>query len=517
MSVIAPTALGFGGYPLLGEQTFPQMQVCAKVQKIFLSIFFSALTAISIAIIPASLPIGVAALVGFSYLAVRSILAAVGAFYRAKPMQNFFPNEVEASLPPLNTVSERPCSGFATRDSVESHEWKLNLIRAAKHTIFLSGCYCGGIAFDEALDLIRDQMRTHPNLKTSILSSNMFITSENEQRMREMEAEFGSRFKCIVTLEVFPYLSPATGSEQLCTQHTKALVIDYGAAFLLGGSGMITPWSKQRGEEVPTQIEKHGIFYDHILTLKAYRDMDFVFQSPELNGIGTRIHVEMTKLFERFRFTDPEPPFTGWPERVDPIAFPRQIDNLKLACYTSGPEQGDTAFLDELIRQVENAESSIWIGHMYFHPPARLLKALIDASNRGVHITLVTNKLEHQSPGCHWTHAELTRYYAKALFEGRRKPNIEHYEFNIPYTSYHKKVVVIDEKTTLLGSTNIGKKSLEACDYEINVKVNSPAFAAASIQSLEQDKEYCMQNVSRSISLETRVLSTIQSLFVPFL
>ena len=399
---------------------------------------------------------------------------------------------------------------------MESHEWKLNLIRAAKHTIFLSGCYCGGKAFDEALDLIRERMRTHPNLKTSILSSNMFITDANSERIKEMEREFGTRFSCLVTLEVFPYLSPATDSEMLCTQHTKALVIDYGAAFMVGGSGLLTPWSEQKGEIAPTQIESHGIFYDHLLTMKAYRDMDFVFQAPELNGIGTRLHVEMTKLFERFRFQEQEVLFTAWPARVEPIEMPHQIGNLHLACYTSGPEQGDTPFLDELIERVEKAEQTIKICHMYFHPPKRLLDALITASNRGVQITLLTNKLWEESPGCHATYAELSRYNAKSLFEGREKPNIGYYEYSVPYTTFHKKVIVIDGKTTLLGSSNIGKKSLES-DYEINFKVESEEFAAALNESIELDKQYCEKDTSPHISLKTRIFSSIQTLFVPFL
>lgn len=516
MSAITTTSpLGFGSYTLQEGETFPGIQVSAKVHKIFFTLFYSSLSALSLAIIPVSWPIGLTALAGFSYMAIRSLVGAIGAFYRSAPLQTLFPHAIESSLPALGAVSNSPCSGFATRDGVESHEWKLNLIRAAKHSIFLSGCYCGGKAFDEALDLIRERMRFHPNLKTSILSSNMFITDANSERIKEMEREFGARFSCLITLEVFPYLSPAD-TEMLSTQHTKALVIDYGAAFMVGGSGLLTPWSEQKGETAPTQIEPHGIFYDHLLTMKAFRDMDFVFQAPELNGIGTRLYVEMTKLFERFRFRDSEDPFTDWPARIEPIEMPRQIANLHLACYASGPEQTGTPFLDEMVEQVEKAEQSIKICHMYFHPPKRLLDALINASNRGVQITLLTNKLWEESPGCHATHAELTRYNAKSLFEGREKPNIGYYEYAVPYTTYHKKLIVIDGKTTLLGSANIGKKSLES-DYEINFKVESEEFAAALTQSIELDKQYCEKDTSPHISLKTRIFSSLQTLFVPFL
>lgn len=517
MSAIASSPpLGFGGYLLPEGQSFSQMQTSVKVQKIFFAIFFSALVAISVLIIPVSFPIGLIATALSSYLAIRSILAAVGAFYRGRPTQNLFPNEVEAVLPPLGTLSDKLCSGFATRDGIESHEWKLNLIRAAKHTIFLSGCYCGGKAFDQALDLIQERMRLLPALKASILCSDIYITSENRKRIKELEREFIDRFSAVITPEVFPYLSPVTDTVSLSTQHTKALVIDHGAVFMVGGSGMVSSWSEQRGEAEPIQVENHGILVDHILSMKAYRDMDFVFQSPELNGPGTRLYVEMTKLFERFRYDEPKPPFTGWPARVEPIEIPRPFNNLKLACYTSGPEQTDTMFLDEVIEQVNKAERRILIGHMYFHPSEKFLQALINASNRGVQITLLTNQLGSRSPGSHACYAELSRYNAKLLFEGIEKPNIEYYEYSIPYTTYHKKVIVIDD-TTLLGSSNIGQKSLESRDYEINFKVESADFANSIGELLEADKQYCVKDSTPHISLKTRIYSTIQSFFVPFL
>jgi len=514
---IATNYLGFGSYSIPEGQSFSQIQMSAKVHKIFFTIFFATLTVLSIAIIPISIVFGGVAFIGFSALAIRSVLGAVAAFYRGQPMQNLFPNEIEAALPSLGVLSDKLCSGFPTRDGPESHEWKLNLIRAARHTLFLSGCYCGGKAFDEALVLIKERMRLLPELKTSILCSETFLNDENRQQMKAMQNEFGERFASITTQEVFPALSNATDTTTLTTQHTKALVIDYGAAFLVGGSGIVSSWSEQKGEMPPVQKENHGIFLDYFLSIKAYRDMDFVFQSPELNGTGTRLYVEMAKLFERFRPGEPQKPFSGWPVRLEPVAWPPQIQNLKLACYTSGPEQISTQFLDEIVEQVNKAKMSITIGHMYFHPPKRLLEALINASNRGVKITLLTNRLDDQSPGCHFTHAELTRYNAKSLFEGRDKPNVEVYEFRVPSTTYHKKVIVFDGKTTLLGSTNLGEKSLGSIDYEINFKVESEEFAAATAQSLEIDKTFCEKDSSPHISLKTRIFSSIQTLFVPFL
>lgn len=509
--------LGFASYPLPNGQSFDAMQLSVKVQKIVFAIFYAASALFATAIIPSSLPIGLGATVLFCALAARSVLAIVGAFYRAPPMQDLIPKELEAALSPLAALSDKPCKGFATRDGIESHEWKLKLIQAAKQTIFLSGCYCGGRAFDEALDLMMERMRLLPLLRISILCSDVFPTEENKSRLKAMENEFGDRLLCVMTPEIHPYLSPTTDEVFLTTHHTKALVIDYGAAFVVGGSGMVSPWTEQQGKETPTQVESHGIFYDYLLKIKAFKDMDFVFQSPEKNGLGARLYAEMIKLFERFRNRGSSQPLQLLYAPLEPIEMPRQIVDLKLACYTAGPEQPCPQFLTEIIHQVQNAEESIWIGHMYFHPPPKLLQALIDAANRGVKITLLTVQESDQSPGTHSAYAELSRYYAQSLFEGREKPNVEIYEYSVPFTTYHKKAMVFDRNTTLLGSSNIGDKSLGGCDYEIDFKVESAEFAESVIQIIESDKQFSVRNISPHISIRTKIYSTVQSLFTQFL
>jgi len=517
---IEPISSGFGDYDLPKHQDFLQMQRAAKVQAIAFAVLFGLLTVTSLALIPLSTPLAVTGALLFSGLCIKSILTAVGVANQAPPTQNLFTREVRAAIPALGEVSPKPCSGFATRDGIESHQEKLKLIRLARESIVLSGCYCGARAFDETLDLIRDQMRLKDHLTTSILASDWFITEENKKRIESLENEFGERFCCLVTPEPYSYVSPTDGQFSTSINHTKALVIDYGAAFLIGGSGIVSPWSEQTGEKEPNQVESHGLIYD-ALAMKAYRDMDFVFYSSTKDGPGARLYVEMAKLVERFRYAKegiqkaPAPP--QWIELLPLEPMPGKIDDLKVACYAAGPETADTSFLNEIIAQVNKAQTSLIINHMYFHPTEKLLRALIDASNRGVKITLMTNKWGSQSPGSHMSYAELSRYYAKALFEGKEKPNIELYEYDVPFTTLHKKVILIDGKTTLTGSSNIGEKSLEARDYEINLKIESEDYAERVTQLLEEDKRFCQKDQTADIPLKTRLYSSLQSLCTSFL
>lgn len=515
---------GFGEYTLPQGKTFPQMQCAQKAQKIAIALLFGVLTFASVLIIPISIPIAIIGIAAFSYLTIKSILAAIGLYYRTPPLNHLYPPGALQQISPLNEISNIPCTGFPTEDSKDSQKWKLELIRSAQHDIVLSGCYCGGEHFDETLDLINERMRALPNLCTSIIASQLFITKENQKRIQSLTQEFGPRFSCIATPEVFPYTSPVTGRFATTTNHTKALIIDYGAYFMTGGTGIHDSWTKHTGAYNPGGRCFNQNLYDNLLGARSYRDMDFVLHS-ELNGVGTRLYVEFIKLIEQFRyrktgqFHSPPP----LPETVDTLcplfeANPQKIENLKIACYVSGPEQQDNAFLKELIFQTDQAQESIVFDHMYFHPMPEFLDALIRASNRGVHITIVTNKLFASSPGSHMFFAELSRHRVRALFQGRPNPNIEFFEYSIPYSTLHKKNIIFDRKISFGGSTNIGQKSLGGTDYEDNFKIESEAFAAALLQSIELDKALCQKVVHpERLPVQTCLCLPIQLLATPYL
>ncbi len=487
---------------------------------------FGILAAASLLLIPVSIPLAIAGAACFSALCARAILSAVANRYQAPSTTALFPEKAIACLPRLGQLSEKPVSGFPTRHGVESHFWKLELIRAARHSIVLSGCYCGGESFDETLDLIQERLRLHPKLTASILSSEIFLSKENEKRIQNMEKEFGSRFLCTVVPEVFPYESSSTNRFSFSSNHTKAIVIDYGAYFMVGGSGIVQPWSRRIGEKDPEGKCENRL--QAAMGVKAFRDMDFVFHSSSLKGAGTRLHVEMTKLIERFRslnHSQTTTPFSDWPDQIEnkSLAFEEvcgENNPLRIACYASGPEHEKVPFLQEMIQQVRLAKTSIEIDHLYFHPPQPLLDALIGAANRGVKITLIINRFGSLNPASHALFAELSRFCAKQLFEGSPKPNVEVYEFATPKTTLHKKVMVFDGKITLTGSANIGKKSLEGLDYEINLKVDSVDFASQVSQSIEEDKRLSQKmapDEAPNISFKTELLASLQNLWSAYL
>ena len=145
-------------------------------------------------------------------------------------------------------------------------------------------------------------------------------------------------------------------------------------------------------------------------------------------------------------------------------------------------------FHEDLVRDVKEAKKQIDIQHMYFHPSPKLLSALIDASNRGVVVNLFTNRDGGDMPFTHKLFAEISRSNWKALFEGKEKRNVNIHEFNVAHTTYHKKVICVDGQSTYIGSSNIGKKSLEMSDQEMNVRLDSSQFGAQIQQIVTEDR-----------------------------
>jgi hypothetical protein len=522
-------AAGFGDYPLPEGRSFEQMQSAAKTQRIFFAIMMGIFAVMSVAINPISLPFSLCSSAGFTYVMIKMIIETFGVANQAPPMNALFSQETLALIPGLTELSEVPCSGFPTMNGPDSQSWKEELIRSARKSIVLSGCYCGGRTFDRTLEIIREQMFLYPELKVHLISSDQMLTDDNKTHLAALGVDFEGRFDCLITSEVFPYVSPTTNSLTFSTNHTKAMVIDYGAYFMLGGSGIVSSWAEQEGLHTPENVEiKPGCMnklFDSIFKMRAYRDMDFVFRS-EINGAGTRLHVEMTKLMERLRYSLSSKiaaPETDWALESPPTSarfddMLTKVDGMKVACYATGPEQMDNSFLDEMITQVDAAEESILVNNLYFHPPEKLLNAFIRASNRGVHITILTNTNGAASPGLHALYTSRSRKFVSEIYQGKMNNKIELYEYEVESSTLHKKVMIIDRKVTLLGSTNIGQKCLESHDYEINAKVESAAFADQVMVSMETDKAICTRvpdeeayKTSFCVALASRAQSALGS------
>ena len=405
---------------------------------------------------------------------------------------------------------------------------KLELIKAAEKSIVMSGCYFGGEIFDQALDLIKKQLISKPDLDVKLIGSEYMLTPSNRVKIAKLEADYPHQFLMQITPEVQYYKSPVSDRSSYRTNHMKLLVIDYGKYFETGGSGVVDRWQLSGAD--PMQTEGGARPMEPL----AFRDMDYLFQDQEEYGVGYSLYLELLSLFpvwsaknikERIahsfdaRFNHVQPP-----SKKNLASIPWDFSPSDgVTFYSSGPDQKENQLYVDLLKDVREAQSTIVIQHMYFHPPKELLASLIEASNRGIDILIYTNRDGVDMPFTHSLYAELSRASWKSLFEGEAKSNVYIFEFNVANTTYHKKLILIDSQVTYLGSSNMGEKSFGMHDQEVDLRIVSSTMGANVLEkSIQEDQRLCFKYVppeeARHQQINEVALAEVQSfLFKPWL
>lgn len=127
---------------------------------------------------------------------------------------------------------------------------------------------------------------------------------------------------------------------------------------------------------------------------------------------------------------------------------------------------------DAYLDAIGNAKEEILIANSYFVPGWRFRKALMDASNRGVKVTLLLQgRIEY------WVMLATQAFYSQLLEHG-----VMIYEYRKSFM--HSKVAVIDGVWATVGSSNIDPFSLLLA-REANVVVHDTDFASQLKSSIE--------------------------------
>lgn len=443
----------------------------------------------------------------------------------------------------------RECEAIATQHSADTELWRKRLIESAEHNIVISGNYCGGDSFIDFLHLVEKRIQERPQLKVVILSSPQFLTGKCKIALKSALTNYPSNISLISCPSIW-HVSP--GIKQT-TNHTKGMVIDYGKYCILGGSGIRTNFTqtglydltkeeflRNEGEPVPpVEAEENG-FMSRILP-RNFRDQDWVFscqESPrETNSIGTQTYKQLLLLAHRWEMYNKTIKNSGFGEvgqtraknlgLFSGISTPIQANDtittqllktpvpklhqLKTHCpafensakkitkvvckvFASGPEQSKSSFATEVLDGINKATKEIVINHMYFHPTADIMNALIRAAQRGVTIKILTCGVYDISPVSHKIFAPRNKYNYSYLMnaltpEQRKKVSI--FEFRGNNISNHKKLIVIDKSTVIAGSSNLGYKSLvTASDHELNFIAKSKKLAQETLKICKIDEEH---------------------------
>jgi cardiolipin synthase len=117
------------------------------------------------------------------------------------------------------------------------------------------------------------------------------------------------------------------------------------------------------------------------------------------------------------------------------------------------------------VAAIRSARERVWLTHAYFAPEPNLMRALIQAAERGVDVRLMLPEA---------TDTPATRWLAQSTYKRLLAAGIRVYERQ--ETFLHAKTAVVDGRWSSIGSLNLDYRSLVHND-EVNAEILDPALA----------------------------------------
>jgi phosphatidylserine/phosphatidylglycerophosphate/cardiolipin synthase-like enzyme len=396
----------------------------------------------------------------------------------------------EHQAPPLETYVDN--SVFMTQNSRETAHWKLDLIDHAEQSIELSGNFCGGPIFCEALDRIERRLRDVPALKVHIISNDDLLESPEVEKMKQLAAEFPERFNYIVINDRFEWSNTLKYREM----HIKAFVVDE-KYFVIGGSGM--------HQELCTDIPETEESRNCLLAFfpKASRDMDAIAVGPTAKTLRL-VFFKMYALWEAM-CTGKEVENHFFPiDEEGPIAVFEGIDNhpslvnASMKLTLTNPDDPINKGTLEYISLINQAKRNVTLAQLFLNPAPELMQALERAAER-VHLKVITSGNNPDDPFLNIFFAlpNCSNYYPLSVKPEARHLSLEElreedltateiWEYYVANSWFHKKILRVDEDITVCGSWNCSLKS-DGSDPEVLLTIKSREIAQQTDRVIEED------------------------------
>jgi cardiolipin synthase A/B len=245
--------------------------------------------------------------------------------------------------------------------------------------------------------------------------------------------------------------------------HRKLLVVDGQRAVMGGinisgvyssrGSAGASGFSGSRGE-APTKAEKSAL---------PWRDTDLLIEGP--------VVAQLQKLFIE----------TWNGQKGAPLAardyFPAltRQGNEVVRAIGGNPDEPFSQIYVTLISALNSAESEILLTNAYFVPDPQLMKALIDAVQRGVDVKLIVPSK---------TDSALVFHAGRSHYEALLRGGVKIYERRAALL--HAKTAVIDGVWSTVGSTNLDWRSF-LHNQELTAVVLGSEFGAKMKDAFARD------------------------------
>jgi len=316
----------------------------------------------------------------------------------------------------------------------------LAAIKSAKTTVtFETYVYwCGEVA-DRFADALAEKARQ--GVKVHVLIDGFgcdCVEGDAIARMREAGAE----------VEVYHIRNLARANHRT---HRKLLVID-GTLGFTGGVGIADQW---RGD---ADAEDH------------WRDTHYQVEGPAVAQLQAAFLDNWMKVRAVVLHGD--------------AYFPLLEEKGGYRCqvFKSSPMEGSESARLLYLLAITAADKNLRIANAYFVPDDLTTETLMRAVKRGVAVDIIL-------PGDHLDSA-LVRKASRHRWGRLLKAGARIYEY-LP-TMYHRKVMIVDDVWSSVGSANFDNRSFRLND-EANLNVIGQEFALEEIEAFDQDKQHARE------------------------
>jgi cardiolipin synthase len=153
----------------------------------------------------------------------------------------------------------------------------------------------------------------------------------------------------------------------------------------------------------------------------------------------------------------------------------------EIRIHRNTPRQWSFPIRSMYLEAINRASRNIWLTTAYFLPDQDFVDALADAARRGVDVRILL-PLKSNHIVADW----ISRgYYGQLLAAGVRILRFKD-------AMVHAKTATIDGSWATVGTANIDRLSLQG-NYEINLEVIDPGFAAVMEQVFRNDETNCLE------------------------
>lgn len=240
--------------------------------------------------------------------------------------------------------------------------------------------------------------------------------------------------------------------------HRKILVVDGKLAYT-GGAGFAFAWSGDAHNE------------------KHWRDTQYEIKGPAVSSFQ--------KAFREnwFELTGENLKGTSYFPRLKPAG------SMPVQVVHDSPWDKEHPIAHSVLAAINGSRKSLLLQQSYFVPNREFREALLKAASRGVKIeVMVPNHLVDSKP---------TRYASQNHWAGLLKGGIRIFQYET--TMMHSKLLVADDRISIVGSGNLDDRSFFIND-EINLHVDSKSFAREQTRMFRKDLSKCREITSLTLS-----------------